>query len=317
MDHGHMRHLHGKGHRSRFDIALEDKREIADGTWLFVFEKPLHFRYRAGQHVRMRLKGGYRFWSFASSPFQSDLAFAVRMRGTPPKRALTRLPVGATVGIEMMPDPPPGAFGLDERETRPAVFLCGGIGVAPAVSIIRQALHMGSPRPFVLVYASHRPSAAPFLHELQALAADHANFTFVPTMTRLEPEDAWNGERRRINRALLECHVPDLADAAVYVAGRKDMVRDMRALLRNAGIADTAIHAEDFGDFAPRRNSSVLPMAATAMLLLLAVALHGLPLALWVRRDTSPMVLGAAGAIALAIAVKCLWLLWRSHKARQ
>ena len=139
MDHEHMRRLHsGKGasfEKLTYQIALISKALIANDTWLFRFEKPEGFIYRAGQHARMsllspkrkELDGTFRFWSFASAPFETDLAFAVRMRPSAFKAELADLPVGMRVQIDVLKNVPHGAFALDDALT-PIVFLAGGIG---------------------------------------------------------------------------------------------------------------------------------------------------------------------------------------------
>lgn len=307
MDHARMMHLHGGKPVAGDVIIFKDKCQIVEGTWLFVFDKPRGFTYRAGQHVRMRLKGGHRFWSFASSPFQPELAFAIRLRDTPAKRSLMRLPAGAKVRIDMMPDPPPGAFLLDDTETRPAIFLCGGIGVTPAVSMIRQALWQGSTRRFVLFYACHRPSATPFLEELRSLATRYDNFVFVPTMTRLNDADIWEGERGRIDREMVARHVRDLPHAEIYLAGLHGMVRDMRALLMDA-VPDASVRSEDFGDFGPKRRNSIIPLLLIAAGIAAAIALHVAPFLLWIRPGTPRIAIAAAALIVAIVAAKLIWL---------
>ena len=55
-----LNHL-GLGHsmpsmeKVSFEIALKDKRQIAERTYEFIFEKPKNFLFTAGQHVRMTL----------------------------------------------------------------------------------------------------------------------------------------------------------------------------------------------------------------------------------------------------------------------
>ncbi len=136
-------------------------------------------------------------------------------------------------------------------------------------------------------------------------------------MTRLDDNAVWSGERGRIDRAMMDRHVPGLADADVYVAGLRSMVQDMRELLRDAGIPATAIRTEDFGDFAFRRRSRILPPILTVVAVLLAVALHAVPVALWLRTGTSRPAMIAAGLVAVVVAIKCLWLLRRPrHTAK-
>lgn len=306
MDHETMRRLHRRGlKRVAHDIVLRDRREIATDTWLFVFDKPDGFVYRAGQHVRMKLKGEYRFWSFASAPFEDSVAFAVRMRGSHFKLAMKALPAGARVRIEMLAAPLTGAFWLERDERRPAVFLCGGIGVVPAVSMIKQALHDGYERRLILIHACRRPSDAPFFVELRALAAAHGAFTYVPVMTRSQAEDGWDGEAGRIDAAMARRHISDIRETEVYVAGRHGMVRDMRTMLDDMDVPGEAIRMEDFGEFATARKRVPWGLAAIAVVVLLA---HGGLVFLGLK--VAPPVEAIAAALVVMAAIKLGWVLW-------
>lgn len=62
--------------KAAFEATLKSKKQIAEGTMAFIFEKPKEFPFRAGQHVRLTLlnapktdsEGNSRFFSIASSP---------------------------------------------------------------------------------------------------------------------------------------------------------------------------------------------------------------------------------------------------------
>jgi ferredoxin-NADP reductase len=244
-----MRRLHGgrSGSLRKIShrVALTAKMEIARGTWLFRFEKPEGFAYRAGQHVRMSLlrpgrkdpAGNYRFWSFASAPYESDLAFAVRMRESPFKSELAALPLGGMVQIEMLENPPHGAFALDDG-IEPVVFLAGGIGVVPAFSMIKQALHEGCARNLTLIYSNRSREDAPFKDELTELARQYDCFVLVSTLTRAD--EFSEGERGRISLAMVKRYIPKLSTAAYYISGLKGMVESLHGVLITAGVAATA-----------------------------------------------------------------------------
>lgn len=57
------------------------------------------------------------------------------MRDSAFKRALKRIPLGTAVKI----DGPSGSLTLHKNSSKPAVFLAGGIGITPFLSILRQA----------------------------------------------------------------------------------------------------------------------------------------------------------------------------------
>lgn len=51
-------HLTGDFSKKRvaYDVGLKGKKQIAEGTMAFIFEKPKEFTFKAGQHVRVTLK---------------------------------------------------------------------------------------------------------------------------------------------------------------------------------------------------------------------------------------------------------------------
>src|SRR5436305_11250499 len=120
-------------------VAAED---VAQGTMAFYLARPDGFEFRAGQSLDLTLvdppetdgEGDTRTFSIASPPFEPELMIATRMRDTAFKRVLAR---GAETALRI--DGPAGSFTLHENAQRPAVFLAGGIGITPFLSIIFQA----------------------------------------------------------------------------------------------------------------------------------------------------------------------------------
>src|SRR5918911_2346698 len=94
--HGHLLWHHVRPSRkvAAFEVALLEKKHIAEGTDAFIFEKPNGFHVRAGQHVRLTLidppetdgEGTSRFFSLANSPQEANLVIVMRMRDTAFKR---------------------------------------------------------------------------------------------------------------------------------------------------------------------------------------------------------------------------------------
>lgn len=259
MDHDFFRHLHGSDQKTwrrvAYHLVLKGKREIAERTWLFSFAKPDGFSYQAGQHVRMTLEklssraagGNVRFLSFASAPLEQDLTFALRMRPSAFKQELDRLIPGDRVMVEMLIDPPQGAFFLDTQGVNATVFIAGGIGIVPIFSMIKSALDSGQERALILFYCNRRPEDAAFLKDLHALAQQHPSFKFLPTMTA---SPAWGGATGRITKAMIYDQVRDPKAARYYIAGLEGMVTDTQSMLRRAGVSKTSIISEEFGAFA-------------------------------------------------------------------
>jgi ferredoxin-NADP reductase len=253
--------------KTAFEVALKEKKQIAAETYAFTFEKPKGFHFRAGQHVKMTLlnpaetdsEGKSRFFSLANSPQETDLVIAVRMRQTAFKRALERMQIGDKVLIEMLLDVPHGAFELYDDPSRPAVFLIGGIGIVPALSMIKDAVERKLPHTIFLFYSNRRPEDAPFLDELEELAKQHPSFKLIPTMTQPEKStQSWRGETGHINYSMLKRYVENLQSPIYYIAGLPEMVSAMRTLLTDSGVNEEDIRAEEFSGFKMDHNDDII-----------------------------------------------------------
>ncbi len=238
-----------------YDVALRGKKEIAERTFEFTFEKPKDFHFQAGQHVRMTLidpsetdeKGNRRFLTLACTPQDQDLVVAMRMTGTAFKRTLEQMEVGEKVRIEIMTHSHEEAFVLHRDPSTPAVFLCGGIGIVPAYAIIKDALERELPHKMTLFYANRRPEDAPYLDELKNMAMNNSHFTFIATMTEMEKSaQPWKGEAGYIGESMVKKYVLNLQAPIYYIAGLTDMVNAMKIILNNLGIKKENIRAEDF-----------------------------------------------------------------------
>ncbi len=269
--------------KASFEVAFKGKKQIAVGTYEFVFEKPKDFHFNAGQHVRMTLlnpsetdsKGNSRFLTLANTPQDKDIVVAMRMTDSAFKKALGKMKIGEKVLIQILFHSPHGSFVIHRDGSKPAVFLIGGIGIIPAYSMIKDAIERKLPHKIYLFYSNRRPEDAPYLKELQILAKQHPSFRLISTIT--EPEKlskSWLGETGYINQAMLKKYVNDLASPIYYIAGLTGMVNAMKALLKDIGISEDNIHSEDFSNFKMGlMNMTNNPKSKKSLLLLVVVVL--------------------------------------------
>ncbi len=219
---------------ANYEARLKARETVAEGTMAFRLQKPPGFAFTAGQAVDVLLGSERHTFSLVSAPFEEDLVFATRMReASAYKRALKALPIGAKVKLEG----PAGSFVLDADPARAALFIAGGIGITPFMSMLRQAQHERSPRRIVLAYSNRRPQFAAFLAELQAMASSNPSFGLHAVMT-----DA----QGMIDAALLGRLAGPLGSPIHYVVGPPGMVFAMQETLRSAGVAEDAIVTEEF-----------------------------------------------------------------------
>lgn len=225
--------------------ALKDRQSVAEGTVAFRIEKPAGFAYKPGQAIEVGLAdrpaAGCHAFSIVSAPSEDELVFATRIRASAFKEALMAAPIGAPLSLEG----PFGSLTLHHNRSRRAVFIAGGIGITPFISMLRHASAERLPGEFLLLYSNRAPEQAAFLDELQELTGRMANFRLVATMTQAR-SNRWHGETVRIDAAFVRRTAGELAGSVGYVAGPPGLVAGVRQALNEAGMDDDDIRGEEF-----------------------------------------------------------------------
>jgi ferredoxin-NADP reductase len=222
-------------------VVLKGSEAVAEGTMMFRLARPPGFSFAAGQAVDLSLldppsepNSSHRLLSLVSAPFEGDLAVATRMREASAfKRALGTLPPGATVGLKG----PQGVMTLHEDPARAAVFIAGGIGITPFMSMLRQAAHDRVGHRFFLLYSNRRPEHAAFLRELQDLEQQYDHFRLLARMT---DHDGF------LDEETITSFIAGAKRPLYYLAGPPAMADAMTRILRGAGVRDEDISSEEF-----------------------------------------------------------------------
>jgi propane monooxygenase reductase subunit len=211
------------------------------------------FEFKPGQYVDIRIPGDeehHRSFSMANTSTSPDeLEFMIKMY--PGGRFSGLLADGAIKpGDELDVTGPYGVFTLRESD-RPLVFIGGGAGMAPILSLLRSMVELAVERPAVYYYGAREEHDLFHLDELRALADALPNFRFVPALSHAE----WEGETGLITDVVDRCEA-DLADVDAYLCGPPPMVDAATELLLRRGAEEAHIHFDKFTTTADTEESS-------------------------------------------------------------
>lgn len=198
---------------------------------------PENFRFQPGQYLRLRPPGlrVARAYSIASSP--ADLPIVeLLIRHVPGGQVSGWLDSDPAPGARLTIQGPLGSFALDDRADR-AVFIVGGTGLAPAISIIRA--NRGR-MPMLLCFGCTRREDLFLEDELRALEAE------VPGLeVRIALMEGASGSVREGTAVALLADDP-VEGAAYHLCGPPGMVDAARKALTAMGASALQIRAERF-----------------------------------------------------------------------
>lgn len=217
-------------------------------AWTLRLEPSGHrgFAFQPGQFAWLTLRGSPFMmrehpFSFSSSPLLPGglVEFTIKELGDFTD-TVGSLPPDAVAFV----DGPYGAFTIDRHPAPGYVFVAGGIGIAPIMSMLRSLADRGDQRPLLLFYGYRRWERMTFREAIDDLRS-RLKLTVVVVLE--EPPDRWDGERGWITREVLDRHLPDDRTARhMFVCGPEGMTHAIERHLRDLRVPMSHVHSELF-----------------------------------------------------------------------
>lgn len=225
----------------RCAAVLLAREEIGPDIFGLRFDLDHAVVFNEGQHAVIDLGGNLRrCYSMSNRPGTRQVEFIVkRYRGRAGSTAVTTLPTGAEVYIEM----PYGEMWLRDSE-RPVCLVAGGTGIAPILSMLHRLSVERDCRPVRVFYGANVNDELVCWDELAALVGELADAELIGALTQVHP--GWHGVQGLVTHAL-EPMLGALTDADFYVAGPPVMTNAVRNLLSSNDIQLHRIHYDSFG----------------------------------------------------------------------
>ncbi|MFI6366317.1 2Fe-2S iron-sulfur cluster-binding protein [Nocardia sp. NPDC050630] len=173
--------------------------------------------FLAGQYVDVFIDGTSRPYAISSSPATLD-HYDLTVRRVPGGRISNLLIDILEAGHVLTTTGPMGTFHHNPLfHGDRVIFLAGGSGVAPAMSMIREIVERRLERSFHLIYGSRDAADVIFRAELDALAARHPGITVDHVIADSTPP--WTGRTGFLTAETISELAGPLDDRMTYVCG--------------------------------------------------------------------------------------------------
>jgi predicted ferric reductase len=237
--------FHRKKHLYRIVSVTRETKNV----WTLIFKPPegdTRFACLPGQFQFLTFDAGNgeeHPFTISSSPTQESYHAASIKESGDFTSGIGSKKIGDLIAIQ-------APFGRFSYVLHPAehdlVFIAGGIGITPFMSMLRHMRDTASDMEVLLLYANRTEEDIVFRNELDSFSSQsHPRLHLVHVLSKAG--DTWSGERGHINRALIEKQfIGDLRDKTFYLCGPPSMMTVTMSILLDLGIPSHRIRSERF-----------------------------------------------------------------------
>jgi len=218
-------------------------------TFVFSAPEPRLFEFLPGQFMtwEFEIEGRAikRCYTIASSAARPHV-ISITVKRQPGGEVSPWLHENLRPGTAVRACGPAGTFSCAHHPGRKYLFLSGGSGITPLMSMARSHDDVASEPDIIFVHNARSPLDIIFRDELAMLARHRAGFRFMPICETDSPSEAWHGLRGRLDPAMLALIAPDLMEREIFTCGPAPYMAAVRAMLGAAGFDMAHYHEESF-----------------------------------------------------------------------
>lgn len=216
-------------------------------SWTVAVEPLGHsgFRFEPGQFSWLTLRHSpfamkEHPFSMSSAPHAGGrLEFTIKELGDF-TRTIGQIASGETAYV----DGPYGVFSVDRYRAPGCVYIGGGIGMAPLMSMLRALAARGDRRHHLLFMANSRWERITFREEVASLEG-RLDLRVVHVLE--QPPERWTGESGYLTREILDRHLPpERRELEYFICGPQPMIDAVERALYGLGVSLGRFHSELF-----------------------------------------------------------------------
>lgn len=226
----------------RHPLSVSNVTRETDDIWRLDFEGD-HPDYAPGQFMFMRLEKDGKTsaphpFTIASSPAQKGLSICAKAVGD-----FTSGLRGTKPSDPAYVDMPYGVFSFVYHDADRMIFIAGGIGITPFLSMLRYMKDRDLSKEVILLWGNKTEKDIVLRPELDRMVSQMPHLKVHYILSRQED---WPGEKGRIDGEILKKIVGDFTKGEFFVCGPRPMMEDIEQALSSLGVPKRRIHTERF-----------------------------------------------------------------------
>ncbi|PPC78542.1 hybrid-cluster NAD(P)-dependent oxidoreductase [Pokkaliibacter plantistimulans] len=219
-------------------------------TFCFMADQPLFFFFKPGQFVTLELEIDglpiMRSYTISSSP-SIPYSFSITVKRVPGGKVSNWLHDNLKEGDELPVHGPVGLFNIIDFPSDKVLFLSGGVGITPVMSMARWLFDTNASTDMVFVHSARSPRDIIYHRELEHMASRVKNFGLHLICERYDIGESWSGYRGYLTEAMMNMIAPDFMDREIFCCGPTPYMNAIKRILQQCGFDMKRYHEESFG----------------------------------------------------------------------
>jgi glycine betaine catabolism B len=187
-----------------------------------------------------------RAYSIASDPSAPEMEFFIIKEPKHGDHIGRSYFADVQIGAQFMLKGPNGQFRFDPAKDSKVLFIAGGTGLAPFMSMLRHMKVINAQTDAIMMYSVKFPTEIIRKDELNAFT-QLLKFKLNVTVTRPAPGDGWTGLTGHIAAPMIQRVVPDFAERMCYICGPLEFVKAVKDALASLNVPPQRVSADVWG----------------------------------------------------------------------
>ncbi len=226
--------------RSPYEVV--EVRKEAEDIWSLFFKGP-RLDYKPGQFMFVQLLREGKLssphpFTISASPTAEYLSITPKILGD-----FTATIKDTRIGDRAFIDAPYGVFSFLNYDQGEPVFIAGGIGITPFMSMLRYMLDREMKQRVHLFWANRNEHNLCFQEEMEMMKRKMPGLQIIPVMSN-QPD--WPGEKGHIKGPMILQYIETLENKEFFICGPPPMSKAVINELKQINVSPAVIHSELF-----------------------------------------------------------------------
>ncbi len=235
-----------------YTARCADIRDLTHDIKLFRFEllEPSEVKFTPGQYMQLLTPAYekskeevYRAYSTASNPQENNMVELI-IRLVPGGICTTYCFDYLKIGDEVKMNGPYGEFRISDTNAE-MIWIAGGSGMAPFVSMLHQMKNEGIDRKVTYYFGANKVKELFLLEEMKQFEKELPNFKFVPVVYQPDEEEKWDGETGLVTESVGR-NAGTIGQSEGYLCGSPGMIDASIAVMTKLGMDENKVYYDKF-----------------------------------------------------------------------